>query len=126
MLFIFLYCLQAGINLPIITFSFNSFKLSIFQLTAHSTKTLTVSWKDAADNQLSVYNDIFVIHKSNLSQIDALFQALINLSFSFLNLIISTISHGKKSGESHLSNTLTLLNICLTIISICLEFTVCH
>ena len=75
---IFLYCFQAGISLQIITFSFNSFNLSILQLTAHSTNTLTVSWKEAADSQLSVCKEIFVIHKSNLSAIAVFLLSFIN------------------------------------------------
>jgi len=50
----FLYCLPAGINLPIITFSLSSFSLSILAETEPSTNTLTVSWKEAADNHDSV------------------------------------------------------------------------
>jgi hypothetical protein len=50
----FLYCLPAGISLPIITFSFSSFSLSILAETEPSTNTLTVSWKEAADNHESV------------------------------------------------------------------------
>jgi len=50
----FLYCLPAGISLPIITFSLSSFNLSILAETDHSTNTLTVSWKEAADNHDSV------------------------------------------------------------------------
>jgi len=47
-----------------------------------------------------------------------------SLSFSFLNVMISTISPGKNS-VSHLSRTLIRENICLTTSSICFEFTVC-
>jgi hypothetical protein len=70
-----------------------------------------------------VKSDIFVIPKSNLSAIHGVFPSAISLSFSFLNLIISTISHGKNL-LSHLSKTLTLENICLVTSSICLESTV--
>jgi hypothetical protein len=106
-----------------ITFSLSSDSLSILLDTADSTNTLTVSWNEAADNHESVNNEIFVNHRSNLSQIACPFPASLNSSLIFLYLIMSTISQGKK-GDSHLSKILTLLNICLTISSTCLEFTV--
>lgn len=64
---IFLYLLNpvpAGINLPIITFSFKPINSSTFPFTAASVNTLVVSWKDAADKKLSVASDAFVIPNS--------------------------------------------------------------
>jgi hypothetical protein len=45
--------LPIGNNLPRITFDLRSFKLSIDHFREFSTIVLTVSWKDAEDNQLS-------------------------------------------------------------------------
>ena len=44
----------AGINLPIITFSFKPNNGSILPLIAASVRTRVVSWKDAADKKESV------------------------------------------------------------------------
>jgi len=59
--------------------------LSILPDTDHSTRTLTVSWNEAADNHDSVYNEIFVIPRSNLSAIPGFFPAFNNPSFVVLN-----------------------------------------
>jgi len=47
----------AGINLPIITFSFSPRNQSAFPSIAASVKTLVVSWKLAADIKLSVFKE---------------------------------------------------------------------
>lgn len=62
--FTFLYLIipvPAGINLPIITFSFRPTKGSIFPFIAASVRTLVVSWNDAADKKLSVAKAALVI-----------------------------------------------------------------
>ncbi|MPN40523.1 hypothetical protein SDC9_188061 [bioreactor metagenome] len=51
----------AGINLPMITFSFNPFSLSILPLIAASVRTFVVSWNDAADKNESVSTEAFEI-----------------------------------------------------------------
>ena len=51
----------AGINLPIITFSFNPTSGSIFPLIAASVRTLVVSWNEAADKNESVASAALVI-----------------------------------------------------------------
>ena len=51
----------AGINLPIITFSFSPLSQSAFPSIAASVKTLVVSWKLAADMKLSVFKEDLVI-----------------------------------------------------------------
>ena len=51
----------AGINLPIITFSFNPINGSILPLIAASVRTLVVSWNEAADKKLSVARAALVI-----------------------------------------------------------------
>ena len=64
---VFLYLARpvpAGINLPMITFSFNPINSSTLPLIAASVNTLVVSWKDAADKKLSVASDAFVIPRS--------------------------------------------------------------
>ena len=50
-----------GINLPIITFSFNPLNQSIFPSVAACVRIFVVSWKLAADKKLSVANDVRVI-----------------------------------------------------------------
>jgi hypothetical protein len=114
---------KAGIKRHIITFSFNHSNLSTFLETEASTNTLTVSWKLAAESQESVCNEILVSHNNNLVPIACFHHFSDITSFSFLNLIISTISQGKKE-ESHALVIFTLENICLTIKLRCLEFTV--
>ena len=57
-------CLEpvpAGINLPIITFSFKPRSLSVLPEHAASVSTLVVSWKEAAEIKLSVLRAAFVI-----------------------------------------------------------------
>jgi hypothetical protein len=48
-----------------ITFSFKPLNLSSLPSHAASVSTLVVSWKEAADSQLSVLNDALVIPRSN-------------------------------------------------------------
>ena len=51
------YCIRpvpAGINRPMITFSFRPRRVSVLPLIAASVKTLVVSWNDAAEIKLSV------------------------------------------------------------------------
>ena len=57
----------AGINLPIITFSFNPTKGSTLPLIAASVRTLVVSWNDAADRKLSVAKAALVIPNKAIS-----------------------------------------------------------
>jgi len=47
----------AGINLPIITFSFKPLNQSDLPSIAASVRTLVVSWNDAAEINLSVLRD---------------------------------------------------------------------
>lgn len=47
----------AGISLPMITFSFRPWSLSLRQLIAASVSTRVVSWNDAADSHESVASD---------------------------------------------------------------------
>ena len=47
----------AGINLPMITFSFNPTNSSTLPLIAASVNTFVVSWKEAADKKLFVSSD---------------------------------------------------------------------
>ena len=51
----------AGINLPMITFSFNPSNGSTFPLMAASVRTRVVSWKEAAERKESVAREAFVI-----------------------------------------------------------------
>ena len=50
----------AGINRPMITFSFNPFNQSLFPSIAASVKTRVVSWKLAAEIKLSLFKEAFV------------------------------------------------------------------
>ena len=50
----------AGINLPIMTFSFRPRRLSWAPLTAAWVRTLVVSWKEAAAKKLSVSKEALV------------------------------------------------------------------
>ena len=63
----------AGINLPIITFSFNPINGSTFPFIAASVKTLVVSWNEAADRKLSVASDAFVIPSKTLLPVAGFF-----------------------------------------------------
>ena len=47
----------AGINLPNATFSFKPKRLSVLDAVAASVKTLVVSWNEAAEIKLLVFND---------------------------------------------------------------------
>ena len=47
----------AGINLPIATFSFKPNKWSVLDAVAASVSTRVVSWKEAADIKLVVFNE---------------------------------------------------------------------
>ena len=51
----------AGINLPMITFSFRPTSESLFAEIAASVSTRVVSWNDAADNHDSVASDALVM-----------------------------------------------------------------
>ena len=63
----------AGINLPMITFSFSPSNSSTFPLIAASVNTFVVSWNDAADKKLSVARDAFVIPSNTLLPFAGLF-----------------------------------------------------
>ena len=112
--------LPAGINLPVITFSFKPCNGSILPLIAASVKTFVVSWNDAPDKNESVSKAAFVIPKTSGLQTAgflpsskaALFFSVNSTTETFVPLIKSV------SPESIIK---TFLSICLTITSICLS-----
>ena len=67
LIFLYLFIpVPAGINLPMITFSFNPINSSVLPFIAASVNTLVVSWNDAADKKLSVASEAFVIPSKTL------------------------------------------------------------
>jgi len=75
---------QIGNFLPKITFDFKSSNLSISHLIEAATKILIVSWKEAADNQLSVDLAKFVSHITNLSPLGGCFHNFSNSLIIFV------------------------------------------
>ena len=85
LIWIFLYTFNpvpAGINFPIITFSFSPINSSTLPFTAASVNTLVVSWNEAADKKLSVARDAFVIPSNTLLYVAGLFPSATTFSFS--------------------------------------------
>ena len=66
------YCLrpvEAGINLPMITFSLRPSRLSVLPSIDASVRTFVVSWKEAADRKLSVASEALVIPRTCCSPV---------------------------------------------------------
>ena len=74
--------MPAGINLPMITFSFKPFKWSTFPRRAASVNTLDVSWNDADDKKLSVERAALVIPNKALFAVAGVPPSASTLSFS--------------------------------------------
>ena len=91
-------------SLPIITFSFNPFKLSILQCIAASVNTFVVSWNDAAEMKLSVLSDDFVIPINSGSAIAGMPPSFKTLSFSASKTILSTISSSRNYRDAGVFN----------------------
>ena len=53
--------MEAGISLPMITFSLSPLRRSILPSMAASVSTFVVSWKEAAERKLSVASDALVM-----------------------------------------------------------------
>ena len=97
-----LYCLApvpAGINLPMITFSFNPCNVSILPLIDASVNTLVVSWNDAADKNESVSKDALVIPNKIGLPIAGRLPSIIAFWLTSANSLILTTLPIKKSVE---------------------------
>ena len=102
------------------TFSFKPRSQSDLPSIAASVNTLVVSWKEAADIKLSVFNEAFVI-PSNIGVYSALAPPVIDIaSFTCSTCRNSTNSPGNIV-VSPPSSIRTLLVICRTITSMCLS-----
>ena len=88
--------------------------------TAASASTLVVSWKEAAEIQLSVVNDALVIPRSMGSPVAAFLPWAIISSFLSSKTHFSTCSPMRKS-VSPGSTTLMRLSIWRTMTSMCLS-----
>ena len=89
----------AGINLPIITFSFKPNNGSILPLIAASVRTRVVSWKDAADKKESVAKAAFVIPNNVRLPVAVSRPLRVRRRFSSSKVLTSTISPGSISAS---------------------------
>src|SRR3954449_1363735 len=113
---------DAGISLPMITFSLSPFSESDLPSRAASVSTFVVSWNEAADRKLSVASEAFVMPRMIGVHSSPSFFAFFSFATSVSSFGLSTSSPGSIESLSPAESSRTFFSIWRTISSMCLSW----